>query len=548
MASYLADETVGQRAGVTALAASTSAAPASAVLGAILAVAILLRLLFFVGLAAGDPQDDGVYYGNALALYNEGPRYLDLYRHVRADFLANPIDQFNVRPMVTFPIALLFALVGPGEAAAASWGFVCSLLSVGVVYRLGYVLHGRTVGLVAALLCAIYPLEIINSTRILSDVQVGLFSSLSLLFFVEASRRRRPSICVFSGAAAAAAYLANGRGLLFFVALLGVALVMVGLRRVRPRTPMLMLAGFLAVFSLEAIVYLTFTGDPLLSYHIQSGASRFKYLHEPVSSFSWGPLHIDYTNGAPLEVLRHVFLLDAGPTNQFGYFFYFFSAAVLFSVARRQNLLLATLAVGLFLYLEFGPLGFSVDTSNGEMHYRMVFKQLRFLLMLTAPLMVMAACLLVAIGRKQPVTALILVVGLASTSLTAVAQSRDHYRSGLSDLRAAAAEVQSNPQRPYFGDLWAVLHLKMFTRYQTSNLAILDAGTNLDGVKGACLVLGGSRGVELLAAYVESTLPAFARAVLENGAAPAGWVLVKEIKGEPSPQRQHDLKIYCIPE
>ncbi len=81
------------------------------------------------------------------------------------------------------------------------------------------------------------------------------------------------------------------------------------------------------------------------------------------------------------------------------------------------------------------------------MHYRMVFKQLRFLLMLTAPLIVMAACLLVAIGRKQPVTALVLVVGLAATSLTAVAQSRDHYRSGLSDLRAAAAEVQSNPQR-----------------------------------------------------------------------------------------------------
>ncbi len=60
-------------------------------------------------------------------------------------------------------------------------------------------------------------------------------------------------------------------------------------------------------------------------------------------------------------------------------------------------------------------------------------------------------------------------------------------------------------------------------------------------------MLGGSRGVELLAEYVESTLPVFARNVLETGEAPHDWKLVKEIKGERNPQRRRDFRVYCVP-
>jgi hypothetical protein len=52
--------------------------------------------------------------------------------------------------------------------------------------------------------------------------------------------------------------------------------------------------------------------------------------------------------------------------------------------------------------------------------------------------------------------------------------------------------------------------------------------------------------VELVAGYVESTLPAFARAVLDSGSAPEGWELMKEIKGDRTPQREHDFRIYCL--
>jgi len=59
-------------------------------------------------------------------------------------------------------------------------------------------------------------------------------------------------------------------------------------------------------------------------------------------------------------------------------------------------------------------------------------------------------------------------------------------------------------------------------------------------------MLGGSRGVELLSDYVESTLPSFARDVFESGV-PIGWQVMQEIRGEGSPLRRHNLTIYCVP-
>jgi hypothetical protein len=75
---------------------------------------------------------------------------------------------------------------------------------------------------------------------------------------------------------------------------------------------------------------------------------------------------------------------------------------------------------------------------------------------------------------------------------------------------------------------------------------VLDSKATPDQVRDACVMLGGSRGVELLADYVNSTLPPFAQAVMATGVTPDNWVLVKRIPGRRSPQQSHDLTIYCV--
>jgi 4-amino-4-deoxy-L-arabinose transferase-like glycosyltransferase len=420
------------------------------------------------------------------------------------------------------------------------------VLTVFVVYRLGTVMHDRTVGLVAALLCAFYPLEVINGTRILSDVQVGLFASIGLLLFVEAMRRRAVVWFVLSGVATACAYLANARGLLVFAAIAGCGLLMAAFRRTRWDAPLWIVAGFAAVFSLEALTYWLATGDPLLSYRIQSGANRFKYLHEAASTFRWHFLDVRYTNGQPLELVRSGIGLDNRPTNHFGLFFYLFAVSVLYSLWRRKNLLLLTLAIGLCAYLEFGAVGIELDRTHRIVRYLMVYKQERFLTMVTAPLLLLAAYFLRDVGRTSRIAATLVIVTLFATSLTAASRTRTHYRAGLADLRAVSADIRSNPGKVYWGDLWAVLHVRIFTRGKAQNLRVLDPQTKPDQVGGACVLLGGSRGAELLAGYVESTLPAFAQRVLATDETPDNWVLVKRIPGARSPQQSHDLTIYCV--
>jgi hypothetical protein len=76
---------------------------------------------------------------------------------------------------------------------------------------------------------------------------------------------------------------------------------------------------------------------------------------------------------------------------------------------------------------------------------------------------------------------------LAVSSLSAVAQTHRFYRAGLSDLRAAARYVRTNPARSFYGDFWAVELIRIFTRYQTENLRVLDGRTVLEDVKGACI-------------------------------------------------------------
>jgi len=520
--------------------------PLRALLPLVLLLAIILRIVFFVGLVSGDPQDDGVYYGNALSLRANGPDYLNQYKNLPEDFLANPIDQFNVRPMITYPLAASFAVFGSGEVSASAWSFLCSVLSVLVVYRLGTVLHDRTAGLLAALLCAFYPIEVINGTRILSDVQLGFFASTSLLLLVEAMRQRAVMWFVLSGVATACAYLANGRGLLVFAAIAGCGLLMAAFRKTRWDAPLWIAAGFAAIFTVEALVYWLATGDPFLSYHIQSGANRFKYLHEAVTTFRWHALEVRYTNGEPFELFRSAFGLSGRPTDHFGWFFYLFAAAVLYSLWRRRNLLLVTLALGLCAFLEFGTVGVEFDRPQRIIRYLMVYKQERFLMMVTAPLVVLAAYFLREAGRRSRIAVVLVLVALFATSLTATSRTRNYYRAGLADLRAVSVDVRTNPNHIYWGDLWAVLHVRVFTRGRAHNVRVLDSHTTPDQVSGACVILGGSCGAELLAGYVESTLPAFARAVLATGETPNNWVLVKKIPGARSPQQSHDLTIYCV--
>ena len=176
----------------------------------------------------------------------------------------------------------------------------------------------------------------------------------------------------------------------------------------------------------------------------------------------------------------------------------------------------------------------------------MVFKQERFFLMLTAPLVILAADFLAHLATRQRLAAGIVVFALLVTSLEAISQTQRYYRSGLQELRGVANDVRDHPERIFYSDLWAVEQLTIFTQHRSTNLRVLHSNTLLSELGNGCVVLGGGRGVELLGEYVEDSLPRFARDVLAGGEPPAGWQLLKELRGPLNAQRQHFLKMYCF--
>jgi hypothetical protein len=155
----------------------------------------------------------------------------------------------------------------------------------------------------------------------------------------------------------------------------------------------------------------------------------------------------------------------------------------------------------------------------------MLFKQDRFLLVVTAPFVVLSAFALRSLARRSWLASGAVLVLLGVSSWSVIEETHAFYRAGLQDLRALAPRVQSARDVTFFGDHWAVEHLKILTSHRAGNLRQLSPTTTVGELRGACVILGGSRGVELLADYVEATLPPFARELLESGKAPSGWKL-----------------------
>jgi 4-amino-4-deoxy-L-arabinose transferase-like glycosyltransferase len=513
-------------------------------LASIIVFGVLLRLLFFVGLVSGDPQDDGIYYSNAVDIYRNGFTYLDRYRALPDNFEANPIDQFTVRPLSTYPLALAFWLFGPGEAAATLWSLGCSTLSIIVAYRLAAVMAGTTAGLLAAVLIAIYPLDVVNATRILSDGPIGLFCGLGLLYFLDARAANSTRVGVLAGVVFGLGYLANPRALL----VLGCVVVLAILWRPganRWRVPLLALTGFGAILLAETAVYWWMTGKPFLALHIHNGANTFKYLHEPVSGWAWPLIDVRFTNGTPLQLFRAGFHVGSREVDLIGPYFYLFAAALAYVAATRKHLFVAAVSVALLLYLEFGFVGIRLSPVRNALEYWMVFKQERFLTVVTVPLVALSACLLASLYRRHAVIALVAATVLAIASLQAIRQTHAYYRNGLSDLRTIASDIRAQRDRIFYSDLWAVGHLRLFTQYRAENLRVMNPSDVPYASQDACVILGGGRGVELLGAYVESTLPAWAREWSATGDPPPDWTLVRQLSGRRTPFRPHDLRIYC---
>jgi hypothetical protein len=416
-------------------------------LTAIVAVALLLRLRFFVGLAAAD---DFAYCQHACNVIH-GKYDISLI-----DFV------YGLRWGILLPTGLAFVLFGISDFSAVLFPLLCSVGNLLLAYFLAkLVFESKTVALLSALLLSFFPLEILNSTMLLPEVMFTFFIGASILSFLKAETRNAGwGLYFLSGALAAAAYLVRANSLvilgLFFICY-------VLMTRKLIWSYALGVAGLLLIFVLEALFYHIQTGDAFFRYHvIQSTYANLGDLRTDLSAYIW-------------DLFPAV---EGNFLTPFGFYPYFlvFSAILWIAKAPRRTFVPILLLGVSFAYLEFGIMSLNPAV--------LIHKHPRFLSVLFLP-----ASMLIAYALKEsifdpqgkgnpmvdakkrwlrPLVAFLAVCVLLTTSVSFTDFYAREYRSGMAKYREAADYLKDFPQRDVYYVHWRwPLRLNFYLGYQT---------------------------------------------------------------------------------
>lgn len=216
-------------------------------LTAIIGVFLLTRLYLFVGIVG---SDDVSLATHSLELLQDG--------------LYLPHDHYSARIGIIYPQALIFALFGVGEWQMAALPLLASLTGLVVAYKLGEHYAGQSVGLLAALMIALFPLDAYFSSQLMPDLLLGATLGLSFYLMVRAEANDSRALAILAGLVWGWAYLVKVEA--FF--LLFVVITLWAMRQLSWRTVFTVGLSVGAVVLTEHIVYFINSGDPMLRLHL----------------------------------------------------------------------------------------------------------------------------------------------------------------------------------------------------------------------------------------------------------------------------------------
>jgi 4-amino-4-deoxy-L-arabinose transferase-like glycosyltransferase len=142
----------------------------------ILLLALFLSTYFYYGVSPLDGSDNYIYAQFAHQVIQQGYRVLPLSGVLGQKYI------------LISGIALFYALFGTGRLAMAGFGIMTFLATLVVVYLIGRELYDYRAGLLAALILAVWPQVVLQSSSVGDTVPMALFVSLSVLFAVIAMK------------------------------------------------------------------------------------------------------------------------------------------------------------------------------------------------------------------------------------------------------------------------------------------------------------------------------------------------------------------------
>jgi len=293
---------------------------------------LILRLVFFQGMGI---SDDLAYSRYA---YN----------------IENGIDMESSLTLATrlgiiYTTFLSYKLFGVNDFSSVLFVLLTSIGNIILVFYFGKLLFNEKIGLMAAFLLAIFPIAVINSTRLLTDIPSAFFMGLGVYFFLYAERKSKLKYGYFlSGMFIGTGYLIRESVLLiglFF-------LVYVLYRKQIKKEYFLVPAGFLILFGIE-----------LLTLHMLTGNALFKFttvqdylLQANIDVNYFGRLSF------PEGLFHYPYIILTDSLISYFYIFIFIAIAYLFISKKKASYILMFWFIPLLLYLSFGSGSFTAYT------------------------------------------------------------------------------------------------------------------------------------------------------------------------------------------
>ncbi|MFH1479452.1 MAG: glycosyltransferase family 39 protein [Candidatus Omnitrophota bacterium] len=326
----------------------------------VLFLAFIVRLIFFVGLSVGDE------FAYAQHAYN-----LSI-----GEFSVDNGDWYSFRCAIFGPVSLFFDLFGVTDHTAVIWPLLCSLLSVLLIFAFARALFDIEAAFLASLVLAIFPLDAMYATHLMPDTIMPLFLGLSIYLFLKGDRshinKNSYLYFIFSGIALGIGYLTRDIAVIFFL-LFFIAYIFYK-RGVRPKYFIIFLVFFLIVL-IECIFYYVIKDDFFLRWHTVYG---FYSNQKLPNNFLYYPKAMFF------------------PMGYFGIFYYFAAGSLVYSFFTKKIKDIAIILFwffSIFLYLEFGTMNLD--------RFLPIFKEVRFLSVLTMPAVLLIAHFLKSIPSEK---------------------------------------------------------------------------------------------------------------------------------------------------
>jgi len=287
---------------------------------------LVLRLIFFSGMGASD----SLAYSKAA---NEIDKGID----------PDSTLTLTTRMGLIYATALSYNLFGINDFSSVLFVLLTSIGNIILAFYFGRLLFNKKIGLMAACLLSFFPLDVVYSTKLVSDIPSAFFMSLGVYFFLYSEIKPKLKYSMgycFSGLFIGIGYLIRESALLiglFF-------LIYVLYKKKIKKEYFLVALGFLIVFAVEMLIFYTLTGNPLY----RSIASQ-KYLSTAMIDHNYfGRLSF------PTGLFHYPYIILT--TNLLSYFYVSIFIAIIYCwiYRKKETLTIQMWFISLLLYLSFG--------------------------------------------------------------------------------------------------------------------------------------------------------------------------------------------------